>query len=305
MYQKRPDWPELPYNKWKDTLDSLHMELEIAGKVKLALSPFLNQWWEVAFELIPSGLSSGRIPFKDGVFAVDFNFLRQVLEIKTDNGEIKTLELKSRPVAEFYKEFFLALKLLNITPSITPIPVEFTGPIPFAKDFTHKDYDSAEIKKWHQIQLKSASIFDRFRSSFRGKSSPVQFFWGSFDLNGTRFSGKKLPEKTDWPKGYKFMQFAENEENFAFGFWPGDAKFPYPAYYAYVYPAPPGYETVKTGPAISYFNKNLAECILPYEEARKTDNPELTILNFLETTYLESVKLAGWDYKTLEGITPE
>ncbi len=297
-------WPSLPYERWKDTRDTLHLWMQIVGKVKLKLSPFLNQWWEVAFYVTPRGMTTGRIPYQNIAFAVDFDFLTHTLGITTHEGEEKSLPLRPCAVAEFYREFMSALAALGIHVTITPTPSEIVRPIPFAEDNQHASYDGEYVTRWWQIQLHSSFLFDRFRTDFRGKSSPVQFFWGSFDLNTTRFSGKRLPDRTDWPKGYRFMRYAESEENFACGFWPGDERFPHAAFYSYLYPAPAGCETINTGPAFSYFHEQLRECILPYADVRKVKNPEEEVLSFLETTYLEYARLAGWDIESLKGLVP-
>lgn len=298
-------WPTLPYADWKDTLDTLHMWMQIAGKVKLQLSPFLNHWWEVVYFVTPTGITTGRIPYKDFVFSIDFNFLRHTMTIYTSKGNNETLRLTPMTVATFYTKFFKILKALKIAVKINTLPSEVIDSIPFKKDMQHKSYDKKAVERWWTIQYRLASVLDEFRSNFRGKSSPTQFFWGSFDLNTTRFSGNILPDKKDWPEGYSFMRYAENEENFAVGFWPGDAKFPHPAFYAYIYPAPLGYETIKMGPSIAYFNKDLSECILPYESVRLTKNPEKHMLNFFETTYRESARLAGWDREKLKNPKPK
>ncbi len=297
-------WPALPYSQWKDTLDTLHMWMQIVGKVKLALCPFLNQWWETAFYVTSTGMTTGAIPYKTQAFEVDFNFLTHVLTISTSKNKIKHIRLKTQSVADFYKTLMSAFKTLKIDVTVNSTPVEFPDPIPFEKDTKHTSYQKEYVEKWWRIQLQTYFIFYRFRSSFRGKSSPIHFFWGSFDLAGTRFSGKTAtPPQIKGVMG-KIMRFSENEENFTFGFWPGDNKYPSPAYYSYIYPAPKGLETINTGPTIAYFNKSLFLCILPYEDTRKLTNPEEEILNFLETTYLESAKLAGWDIKSLKGPVP-
>lgn len=297
-------WPSLPYRRWKDTRDTLHLWMQIVGKVKLKLSPFLNQWWEVAFQATPRGMTTGRIPYQDIAFAVDFDFLAHTLAITTSTGEETGIRLAPCSVAEFYREFMSALSALGIHVTITPTPSEIAHSVPFAEDTQHASYDKEYVTRWWQIQLRSSLVLDRFRAGFRGKSSPVQFFWGSFDLNTTRFSGKRLPDKTDWPKGYRFMRYAENEENFACGFWPGDERFPHAAFYSYLYPAPPSCETIYTGPAFSYFDRQLGEGILPYAGVRKAEHPEEEILSFLETTYQEYARLAGWDTESLTGLVP-
>ncbi len=297
-------WPSLQYDQWKDTLDTLHMYMQIVGKVKVELCPFLNQWWETAFYITAIGMTTGRIPYKKEAFSIDFDFIHHKLIIQTSSGKENIILLKSYSVAKFYDVFMKALKKLKISVSIYPVPVEFADPIPFKKDITHSSYDKAYVARWWRILLQTSFVFDLFRRYFRGKSSPIHFFWGSFDLVGTRFSGKKAdPPHLKGILG-KIMKYSENEENFTFGFWPGDKKFPYPAFYSYIYPAPNGFETINTGPASSYFNKKLSLSILPYENVRKSSNPKKQILQFLETTYKESAQLAKWDIKTLKGSIP-
>lgn len=297
-------WPSLPYQNWESTRDTLHLWMQIVGKIKLKLNPFLNQWWEVAFYVTACGITTGRIPYKNFAFEVLFDFIDHKLFIQSSKGSKEIIRLQSMSVAAFYDTFFHSLASLGIIVSINPIPSEISHPIPFKKDITHCSYDQAYVHKWWQILLQSSFLFDEFRSNFRGKSSPVQFFWGSFDLSTTRFSGKKLPDKIDWPKGYSFMRYAENEENFAIGFWPGDERVTYPAFYSYLVPAPKGCKTMHTGPAISYFDTILSECILPYEEVRKAKNPQKEIMDFFTTTYTEYAKLAKWDIKALSGLIP-
>lgn len=303
-FQKSGLWPSLPYNEWNDTLDTLHLWIQIVGKVKLKLSPFLNQWWEVVLYPTVRGLTTGRIPYNHSAFEIVFDFINHTVFILTSNGKEERILLQPMSVATFYTKIFQSLERLDIHITITPTPSEMSDTIPFKTDTTHHAYDKRHVNNWWQIILQASLLFDTFRSTFQGKSSPVQFFWGSFDLNTTRYSGKKLSDKTEWPKGYSFMRYAENEENFAIGFWPGDQRFPNPAFYSYLFPAPKGCESMLTGPAISYFSKTLSECILPYEEVRRTKNPEKEILDFFNTTYNEYTKLAGWDSKELEGSVP-
>ncbi|MCI0530584.1 MAG: DUF5996 family protein [candidate division Zixibacteria bacterium] len=298
------NWPSLQLGEWNQTRRTLHMLTQMAGKVKLALSPFLNQWWQVTFYLTASGLTSGLIPFKKGVFEVNFDFNNHKLPVRTGDGREKTMALEPKSVADFYREFMENLKSLGIEVSINLLPSEIANPIPFDRDQKDFAYDKEFVSRWHTIQLQTALVMERLRTNFRGKSSPVQFFWGGFDLNATRFSGNVLPDKTDWPKGFKFMRYAESEENFACGFWPGDERFPHPAFYAYIYPAPAGYEGINPGPSFAYFNKELSECIMPYEDVRKAENPEEMIAHFFQTTYIESAKMAGWDIESLVGRVP-
>lgn len=298
-------WPPLPYAEWKDTRDTLHLWTQIVGKTKLRLNPFLNHYWEVVLYVTATGLATGRIPYGKIAFGVEFDFTSHRLRIVTSEGKKELIPLKPRTVSDFYKEYMRALENAGMHISITPTPSEVPNPIPFKENTAHASYDKEYVARWQQIQLQASFVFDRFSSTFRGKNSPVQFFWGSFDLSQTRFSGKKLPDKVDWPRGYSFMRYAENEENFACGFWPGDERFPHPAFYSYMYPAPKGFEAINAGSAGAFFSRDLSEWILPYEDARGARDPEKTILNFLETTYRESAKLSKWDAAYLEGLVPK
>ncbi len=293
-------WPALPYDEWKDTLDTLHMCMQVIGKVKLKLSPFINQWWSVAFYLTASGMITGIIPYEDEVFEIEFDFINHNLHIKPGNDKRMTIPFYPRSVSEFYRVFMSALNMLGIKVKINPIPSEVPDPIPCDVDTKHCSYDKDFVTKWWHILLRIYVIFERFRSPFYGKSSPVHFFWGSFDLSSARFSGK--PAKP--PADDIIMRFAENRENFAFGFWAGSSRFPHPAFYSYIYPAPKGIENIRIEPDAASFNKELGEFILLYEDVRKSSNPEKLIMDFLQSTYSESVKLAGWDIKSLEGPVP-
>ena len=295
----------LPYDEWRKTLDTIHLWVQIVGKIKLEQNAFLNHWWEVAFYPSVNGLTTGRIPYKNIAFEISFNFLSHKIFITTSEGSEKKISLKPQSVSDFYQKLNNALKELGIKVNINTHPSEIPQSVtPFEKDTIHKSYDRLYVERWYKIVLQTSFILDEFRSHFRGKSSPVQFFWGGFDLTTTRFSGKKLPDKIDWPKGYHFMRYAENEENFSCGFWPGNEKFPHPAFYSYLYPIPKGCETINTGSVFSYFDKTLTECILPYEEVRKAKNQRKEILNFFETTYREYAKLAAWDIKELQTTIP-
>jgi hypothetical protein len=297
-------WPPLPYADWQDTLNTLHLWLQVVGKVKLKLNPFLNHWWEVAFYVTPRGLATGRIPYKDLAFEIIFDFVSHRVIIFSSGGKKLVIPLRSYSVADFYKIFFQALHSLGITVAITPYPSEIPHAVPFQADFLHAAYDKNYAARWWRILLRTSFIFDRFRTGFRGKSSPVHFFWGTFDLNTARFSGRHLPDKTDWPKGFGFMRYAENEANFSCGFWPGDEKFSQPAFYSYIYPVPPGLENIQVKPDVAFYNHKLSEFILPYQLLRLEKQPEEKILTFLKTTYEGSARLAGWNINDLQGPIP-
>jgi hypothetical protein len=293
-------WPALPYNEWKDTLDALHMKMQVVGKVKLELSTFLNQWWHVAFYLDAYGMTTGLIPYKDISFEINFDFIAHKLIIRTTDNHQKEISLAGCSVAEFYSEFMDSLKSLGVDININTLPAEVSNPVHCYED--HRDaYDKEYVNQWWQIQLHASKVFEIFRSGFRGKSSPVHFYWGSFDLSNTRYSGKQVMPPAH--RG-KIMQYAENEENFAVGFWPGNENYPLPAFYSYLYPAPKGIENTLISPKQASFNPVLGEFILNYDDVRNSEFPGMIISDFLESTYEASAKLAGWDTKSLKAIIP-
>ncbi|MGH2444106.1 MAG: DUF5996 family protein, partial [Chloroflexota bacterium] len=233
-----PAWPELPYAGWKDTCETLQMWTQVVGHVKLELCPFLNEWWEVAFEVTARGLTTLLIPWRDQAFEIRFDFIDHQLLVETSAGEVRRMALEPRSVAAFYREFTETLRSLEITVSIGTIPDEVAAGIPFDRDDVHASYDAEYVNRWWQILLQTAKVMQRYRASFAGKSSPIMFFWGSFDLTTTRFSGRRAPAPEGAPR---FFQIAEDQENIACGFWPGNAnamgvEFGEPAFYAYAYP---------------------------------------------------------------------
>ncbi len=293
-------WPPLQYESWKDTLDSLHMKMQIIGKVKLALNPFLNQWWQVAFHLNMKGMTTGLIPYEDGVFEIEFNFIDHNLTVLISNDNSKVIPLSPSSVATFYSDFMKIIKSMGINVSINTLPCEFSDPVKFELDNMKKSYDKDFVNSWWKILIQAQKIFESFRSGFRGKSSPVHFFWGTFDLCETRFSGKSCTI----PSGAgRIMKFAENEENFTFGFWPGDKNYPHAAFYSYFYPAPEGMETPGNHRK-NYYNKDMKEYILDYQEVIDSKNPEESILEFLNETYDFGSKAAGWDVESLKAEIP-
>lgn len=295
-------WPALPLPEWQETLDTLHMWTQIVGKVKLELTPFLNQWWNVAFQVTPRGLTTGPIPGGTETFAVDFDFIDHRLIIHTSQGAVEALPLGPRTVADFYAEFMGALRALGIDVAITRLPVEIPDPIPLDQDRVHASYDPASVYRWWRILVQTERVLQRFRTPFAGKSSPVLFYWGSFDLNHTRFSGRTTSPPASWPR---FMQVAEDQENFACGFWPGNVTasgvtLGEPAFYAYIYPEPPGFKEAAARPAGAIYHPDLGEFILPYEAARAAAAPEAAVLDFLRTTYEAAAAHARWDRARLE-----
>lgn len=298
----RERWPALPLTEWSETCATLQLWTQIAGKVKLQLCPFLNEWWQVALHLTPRGLTTGTIPAGERVFALDFDFVAHALDITVSDGQRHRLPLRPRSVADFYQACMAALRTLGIEVAITKLPAEIPGALPFDQDHTHAAYDSAYVERWHRIQLRSEQVLNQFRTPFVGKSSPVQFFWGGFDLNATRFCGRPAPPIEGAPH---WMQLAEDQENYACGFWPGQITMRgltlgEPAYYAYIYPEPAGFNAAAVRPSAGYYHAELGEYLLPYEAVRQSTTPEQTLLDFFESTYAAAATLAKWDRAALE-----
>jgi hypothetical protein len=279
------------------------MWTQIVGKVKLELSPFLNEFWEVAFAVTARGLTTSTIPWGNGVFEVTFDFIDHNLRILTSGGAMKGIPLVPRSVADFYHEFTATLQALGIDVRVDPRPVEVENGIPFDQDDTHSSYDADPVDRWWQIAIHVERVLERYRSSFVGKSSPIQFWWGSFDLSETRFSGRPAP-KRQWPKRYRWMRFAEDQENATCGFWPGSGRFQEPAFFAYTYPEPPGFRSTVVGPDPAFCDPELGEFILRYEDVRRSADPERMILDFFESAYEVGATLAQWDRAALERKPP-
>jgi len=282
------------------------MWTQIVGKVKLELAPFLNEWWNVTFQVTARGMSTGLIPYRDRAFQVDFDFIDHNLSIHTDDGIVKAMSLVPRTVADFYGDFMDTLHAIGIEVAINPIPTEVLDPISCDVNRTNSSYDPDPVHRWWCIQVQTAKVLQRFRSPFAGKSSPIHFFWGSFDLSYTRFSGRPAPVPEGAPS---FFQIAEDQENIAFGFWPGMTNFAgvtlgEPAFYSYIYPAPDGYSEASVRPGVAYFDRSLGEFILRYEDIRRAESPEEEILTFFQSAYETAATLAGWDRNALERAVP-
>jgi hypothetical protein len=273
----------------------------MVGKVKLELCPFLNQWWETALLLMARGLTTGPIPLQQESFEVNLDFIDHRLIVNVSDGRTQELVLGPRTVADFYQSFMNTLKSLEIEVTISTLPAEIPNPTRFEQDTIHASYDKTAVHNWWRVILATGRIMERFRTPFHGKSSPVQFFWGGFDLDATRFSGKSIPPPT---YGGRIMEYGENEENFAIGFWPGTDQFPHAAFYTYMMPAPDKLAEAQIQPETAHFDTNLGEFILLYDDARKSPSPEEAILTFFQSTYEASATLAGWDRAALEGNVP-
>lgn len=292
-------WPELPLSAWEGTYQTLHMWTQIVGKVQLALKPRVNHWWAVALYVTPRGLTAPAIPYGSRIFEVTFDFIDHALWIRVSDGASRRLALYPRAVADFYREFMTLLRSLDIDIAINPVPQEVPNPIRCDEDHEHCFYDAAYATRWWRIMVQSDRVLQQFRARFLGKCSPVQFFWGSFDLALSRFSGHTAPLR---PEADHITRDAYSHELSSCGFWPGTLGGPVqePAYYAYSAPEPPGLADAIILPAAASYNRQLGEFILPYEAVRTADNPDAMLLDFAQSTYEAGASLAGWDRAILE-----
>jgi Family of unknown function (DUF5996) len=291
------EWPELPLAAWQDTYATLHLWSQIVGKVRLALSPRINHWWEVALYVSATGLITSAIPYPRGIFEVEFDFIHHQLLIKTNHDATATLALKPRSVADFYREFMAALASLGIPVKIWKMPVEIPNPIAFDEDTQHAAYDPEYANRFWRILASSEKIFVEFRARFIGKASPVHFFWGSFDLAATRFSGRRAPER---PGADPITREAYSHEVSSAGFWPGGGDIREAAFYAYAAPEPEGFGQAPVRPPQAYYHPLLKEFLLRYDDVRTSASPRGALLEFLQSTYEAAANLAKWDRKELE-----
>ena len=294
-------WPSLPLDSWKDTCATLHMWTQIVGKVRLGLTPLVNHWWNVPLYVTVRGLSTSRIPYGERSFELWFNFLRHQLVLETSEGVVKTLPLVARSVADFYQEFGNLLRSAGIGVKIWHMPVEIPNPIAFDQDHVHASYDPKPVERFWRILLSVDSVFRQFRSGFIGKSSPVHFFWGSFDLAVSRFSGRRAPQR---PGADFVTQEAYSHEVSSVGFWPGSGEIEDAAFYSYTVPAPAGIKDAPTRPPAAFYHQKLGEFILMYEEVRKAKSPSATLLDFCQSTYEAGANLGKWDRAVLERPLP-
>jgi hypothetical protein len=290
-------WPALPLSEWQDTYATLHMWMQIAGKVRLALAPPINHWWHVPFYLHERGLTTSAIPYGSRAFEIRFDFLDHRLVIETSTGDFRPMALEPRTVADFYREFREALDSLGIEVRIWKMPVEIPDPIPFDRDETHKSYDRDAVRRFWQILLRIVPIFEEFRGRFIGKSSPVHFFWGSFDLALTRFSGRRAPER---PGADAMTREAYSHEVVSVGFWPGGGGVEGAAFYCYAVPEPEGFASAAVRPAGAGYHEGLHEFLLPYDDVRANASPREALLAFLESGYEAGASLGKWDRAALE-----
>ena len=290
-------WPELPLEAWHDTYATLHMWTQIVGKVRLALSPRINHWWEVPLYVNARGLTTSAIPYGDGIFEIQFDFIDHTLIIQTNWGPSKTFPLKPQSVANFHVEFMAALRTLGIEVKIWTMPVEVPDPVRFESDTQHASYDREYAHRFWQILILCENVFAEFRAKFIGKDSPVHFFWGSFDLCVTRFSGRRAPERVG---ADSITREAYSHEVISAGFWPGGGNIKGPAFYAYAAPEPAGFAEQKVEPVEAFYHPQLHEFLLMYDDVRRAASPRETLLSFLQSTYEAGANLARWDRKELE-----
>ncbi|MBF6589580.1 MAG: hypothetical protein IVW57_03485 [Ktedonobacterales bacterium] len=292
-------WPPLPLGEWQETYQTLHMWTQIVGKVRLALSPPVNHWWSVALYLTPRGLTTSPMPYGQRTFEVTFDFRAHTLWIQTSEGAVRAMALYPRSVAHFYREFLAILRTLGIEVTLNPLPQEVANPIRCDEDDVHAAYDAAAVERFHRVLAQSERVFQRFRARFVGKVSPVHFFWGSFDLAVTRFSGRPAPER---PDADRITREAASHEESSLGFWPGtpEGAVREPTYYAYTLPAPPRLAEAVIRPEVAFYHGDLGEFLLPYEAVRTAADPDAVLLDFAQSTYEAGATLAGWDRATLE-----
>ena len=295
-------WPSLPLEAWAETCATLHLWLQIVGKIRLAQSPWVNHSWHVALYVTARGLTTSPIPHGVRTFQIDFDFVAHQLVIQTSDGCTRGFVLEPQSVATFYSRLMGELEKLGLHVDIYRMPNEIENPIRFDQDETHRSYDREYVSRFWRILVQVDRVFKEFRARFIGKCSPVHLFWGAADLAVTRFSGRRAPEHPggipnlpDW-----VTREAYSHEVSSCGFWPGGGLLPYPVFYSYAYPAPEGFSTAAVKPSEAFYNTDFGEFILPYEAVRQSESPDSMLLEFLQSTYETAANLAEWDRGSLE-----
>ncbi|EFH84549.1 DUF5996 family protein [Ktedonobacter racemifer] len=290
-------WPALPFDDWRDTCETLHLWTQIVGKVRLALSPHINHWWHIPLYVTARGLTTASTPYEEGLFEIQFDFIDHQLLILTSEGATATIPLSPRSVATFYREVMTSLHDLGIDVEINTLPNEIKNPIRFEEDEVHASYDPLYVERFWHLLVETDKVLKRYRSQFLGKSSLIHFFWGSFDLALTFFSGRRAPEREG---ADPITREAYSHEVISCGFWPGNASFPHPAFYSYTAPVPSGLERASIRPEVAFYSQEMGEFFLRYEDIRTTDTPAQMMLDFFQSTYEAGANLARWDRATLE-----
>ncbi|HJQ70886.1 MAG TPA: DUF5996 family protein [Blastocatellia bacterium] len=302
-------WPALPLEEWQDTYATLHMWTQVVGKIRLAQTPLVNHWWNVPLYVTARGLTTSPMPYKGSAFEIDFDFIDHLLLIKRDDGATETLTLAPRSVADFHQEVIDRLRALAIEVKIWPVPVEVEDPVPFEQDHKNASYDPEYANRLWRILVQTERVFTEFRSRFIGKCSPVHFFWGSFDMAVTRFSGRRAPEREG---ADRITREAYSHEVISHGFWPGirasgpverdraDGTVNAPAFYSYTAPEPAGLGEEPVRPGRAFYSTAMKEFILLYDDVRNSNSPDDALMEFLESTYEAGANLAQWDRRELE-----
>jgi uncharacterized protein DUF5996 len=293
----RECWPALSLDSWRETCATLHMWTQIVGKVRLALTPRVNQWWNVPLYVSPRGLTTSNIPYGTRSIEIHFDFLADRLVLECSDGLVKQLTLRPMTVADFYKEFMEMLRSAGIDVKIWRMPVEIPNPIPFDEDRVHASYDAERVKTFLSILRSVDAVFHEFRARFEGKASPVHFFWGSFDLAETRFSGRKAPPR---PGADSITLEAYSHEVSSVGFWPGTGSMSGPAFYSYASPEPQGFKEARVRPEAARYDATLGEFLLAYDDVRNAKSPTAMLLDFCQSTYDAGANLGKWDRQSLE-----
>ena len=296
-------WPELPLAAWRNTRDTLHLWTQVVGKIRLVLTPWLNHSWHVALYVTARGLTTSPMPCKSGSLEIEFDFVEHVVWLRMSNGDVRRVVMRPVSVAAFYAEMGMALSEFGLFFKINPMPCEIPGAVPFDEDNVHQSYDPEYARRFFRVLTSTHEVMSHFRTGFLGKASPVHFFWGSFDLAVTRFSGRAAPRH---PGGVPHLpdsvvQEAYSHEVSSAGFWPGGGgPIDYAAFYSYAYPPPEGFGAAKVKPAAALFSRELGEFLLPYDAVRTARDPDAALMEFLQSTYTAAADLAKWDRKTLE-----
>ncbi len=290
-------WPSLPLEEWSDTRATLHMWTQVVGKIRLAQTPLVNHWWNVPLYVTARGLTTSAMPYADRTFEIEFDFIEHKLLIECSDGAAKTIALVPRTVADFYSEVMRALSEVGIEVKIWTTPVEIENPIPFEKDREHDAYDAEYAQRFWRILVQADTVFEEFRSRFIGKCSPVHFFWGSFDLAVTRFSGRRAPAREG---ADSITREAYSHEVISHGFWPGGGGVAGAAFYSYTAPEPEGLAQQPIRPAKAFYSSEMKEFILLYDDVRQSAAPAEALTEFLQSTYEAGANLSQWDRSSLE-----
>jgi hypothetical protein len=297
----RDDWPDLPYASWRETAATLHLWTQVVGKIRLALTPWQNHGWQVPLYVTARGLGTSPMPSGGEAIELEFDFIAHRLVLRTSRGDVDEVPLRPQAVADFYRAVMDLLLRHGVAVSINERPNELSDPIPFSQDRTHAAYDAAAAHRFWRVLVQADRVLKLFRSGFLGKASPVHFFWGSFDLAVTRFSGRRAPPHPGGVPGLpdRITREAYSHEVSSAGFWPGNDAFPQAAFYAYAYPEPPGFRDRPTVAGAS-FEQSLGEFVVPYDAVRRADDPDRLLLDFLQSTYVAAAETGKWDRAELE-----